>query len=86
MEDIVISMDTPVTAEEAARGFFLCPTVAKTAWGQNSPTDWEALILEKVEAVHNKAQTYYIRIGARETPTKWLNLIKGTRVKAITIV
>jgi hypothetical protein len=86
MEDIVISMDAPVKAEEAARGFFLCPTVAKTAWGQSSPMDWEALILKRVQAFHDEAQTYYVRVGVWEAPPEWLRLIKGKRVRAITIL
>lgn len=85
MDDIQISMDVPIKAGEAAQGFHLCPIVAETFFGQSAPTEWDALILRRVQTSSYKVQTF-ARVGVWSAPPKWLRLIKGKRVREITII
>jgi hypothetical protein len=85
MDDIQISMDVPIKAGEAAQGFHLCPIVAGTFFGQSAPTEWDALILRRVQTSSYKVQTF-ARVGVWSAPPKWLRLIKGKRVREITII
>jgi Heterokaryon incompatibility protein (HET) len=85
VEDIQISMDGPMEAKEAAKGFHLCPIVAETFFGQSDPTDWSALILRRVQTSSYKVQTF-TRVGVWVAPPKWLRLIKERRVREIMII
>jgi hypothetical protein len=85
VEDIQISMDVPMKAREAAQGFHLCPIVAETAFAPNAPVQWEALMLRRVQTSPHKAQMF-TRVGVWSAPPNWLKLIKGVRVREITII